>query len=149
MKTLLLYFIFFTLATISTAQEPMTKIMEQRAREMARVIGLSEKDAWRKFITENYTQTLIDKPMRVSVQDGTKESPSAKTTHEDNLEGKVNMFQRLHNDFGGSKIMSIKSTEENLTMVLDNGDGFQGTFKLKFEKKSPYLIDGVGVQAGR
>ena len=34
-------------------------------------------------------------------------------------------------------------------MVLESGDGLVGTFQLKFDKNKPYLIDGMGIQAGR
>lgn len=33
-------------------------------------------------------------------------------------------------------------------MVLNNGDGLIGTFKLLFDKNKPYLIDGLGIEAG-
>ncbi len=67
---------------------------------------------------------------------------------EDKLEAKAKMFARLHEDFGGSPIMSIKSKDENLEMVLNNGEGLIGTFKFRFEKTKPYLIDGIGIEAG-
>jgi hypothetical protein len=132
-----------------SAQEPMEKVMEQRAREMHRVISLTDQEQWRKFIKENYTQKLIDKPMRAAVQEGDRGATSTtEVKSSDNLEAKVNMFGRLHNDFGGSKIVSIKSTAETLKMVLDNGEGLTGTFQLKFDKNKPYLIDGIGIVAG-
>jgi hypothetical protein len=56
------------------------------------------------------------------------------------------MFERLHGDFGGSKIVSIKAAGENLEMVLDGGN-LSGTFKFKFDKNKPYLITGLGVNA--
>jgi hypothetical protein len=129
------------------AQGSMQEVMEKRARELHRVIGLSDKDQWRKFIRENYSQALIDKPTRSQVS----KSDDSGTTSEmkeigSNLEEKVNMFQRLHNDFGNSKIAAIKSVRENLEMVL-SGSGLSGTFNLRFNVIKPYLIDGLGVQA--
>ena len=57
------------------AQESMEKVMEKRAREMHRVLGLSRKDEWKKFVKENYSQSLIDKPMRVQMR---KEKPTSR-----------------------------------------------------------------------
>ena len=124
--------------------------MESRAREMHRVIGLSDKQQWKKFIKENYTQALIDKPMRAVVQ--TSDNGSTSTSSEsqpkvaDNVEAKAGMFQRLHEDFGKSKILSIKSSDGKVEMVVKNEDGLGGTFILKFDKNKPYLIDGLGIE---
>ena len=125
--------------------------MEKRAREMHRVINLSDKQAWIKFIKENYTQALIDKQQTMKVhgnENGQATSATEEMNDADKLEGKAKMFARLHEDFSGSKIVSIKSKEENLEMVLNNGDGLIGTFQLKFDKNKPYLIDALGIQAG-
>ena len=144
----------FTVLVISSccclnafAQESIEKTMEKRAREMHRVIGLTSKEDWKKFIKENYTQTLIDKPMRAQVDEGNgKTKTEEKAT--DNLEAKARMFERLHDDFGGSKIVSIKSEGEILKMVLEGDQGLSGTFQLKFAKEKPYLIDGLGIEVG-
>ena len=131
------------------AQESMEQVMEKRAREMHRVIDLTDKEEWRKFIKENYTQALIDKPMRATVKEmgsGASSEPS-EVKNENNMEAKVNMFDRLHNDFGGSKISSIKSSGNILNMTLDTGTGLMGNFELKFEKNKPFLIDGLGIRA--
>lgn len=129
------------------AQETKQQVMEKCAKEMHRVISLSDKDAWRKFIKENYTQALIDKPMRSQIS---KSSDGASTSDKkeigNNLEGKVGMFERLHNDFGGTKISSIKTNGDDLEMQL-SGDGLSGSFNLKFTSAKPYLIDGVSVRA--
>ena len=148
MKTLFTYIIIASSIT-GYAQESMETTMEKRAKEMHRVISEGDKNQWRKFIKENYTQALIDKPMRATVKESgpgaSSTSPEAKAA--DNLEAKVNMFERLNGDFGGSKITSIKSTGENIKMTLDNGSGLIGIFQLKFDKNKPYLIDGLGIQA--
>jgi hypothetical protein len=148
MKHLFVIIVAISSFTGAFGQESMETVMEKRAREMHRVLGLSDQEQWRKFIKENYTQALIDKPMRAAVQEGDR---GATTTSEvksaDNLEAKVKMYGRLHEDFGGAKIVSIKSTAEVLKMTLDNGEGLVGTFQLKFDKNKPYLIDGIGIQA--
>jgi hypothetical protein len=150
MKTLFTY-ILLCLSFTSFAQESMATVMEKRAREMHRVINLSDKQEWIKFIKENYTQKLIDKQQTMKVQsneDGNTTTSKEEIKEADKLEAKAKMFARLHQDFSGSKIISIKSKEENLEMVLNNGDGLTGIFKLQFDKNKPYLIDGIGIEAG-
>lgn len=143
MKNILLL-IAITGALNSFAQT-MEQTMEKRARELHRVIGLNDKEQWKKFVQENYTKALIEKPMRAKVarSDGENSSAESKET-KGTLEDKVQMFERLHDDFGGSKIVSIKSDGENLQMELSSGD-LSGVFKFKFEKNKPYLIDGIGI----
>ena len=127
--------------------QTMEKEMEKKAREFHRVIGLSDKDQWKKFIQENYAKSLIEKSMKQKVSRQGDEGNSSETTAtKGTLEDKVQMFERLHEDFGGSKIVSIKTTGENLDMVLDGGN-LLGTFKFKFDKTSPYLITGFGINA--
>ncbi len=60
--------IFSCLGVTAFAQESLEKVMEKRAKEMHRVIGLTDKEQWKKFIKENFTQALIDKPMQAKVQ---------------------------------------------------------------------------------
>ncbi len=150
MKTLFTLYIL-SLSFTSFAQESMATVMEKRAREMHRVINLSDKQEWIRFIKENYTQALIDKQQTMKVQsneNGNTTTSKEEIKEADKLEAKAKMFERLHQDFSGSKIISIKTKEENLEMVLNNGDGLIGTFKLRFDKNKPYLIDGLGIEAG-
>lgn len=147
MKKIIALALFVLMVFGVRAQETKQQAMEKRAKEMHRVICLSDKDAWRKFIKENYTQALIDKPMRAQVsKSNDAETTSDKKEIGNNLEGKVGMFERLHNDFGGTKISSIKTNGDDLDMQL-SGDGLSGSFSLKFTATQPYLIDGVGVRA--
>ena len=151
MKNLFYLLILFSISTNTFAQESMATIMEKRAREMQRVINLPDKQEWIKFIKENYTQALIDKQQTMKVvgnENGSTTTSKEEMKETDKLEAKAKMFARLHEDFSGSKIVSIKSKDENLEMVLNNGDGLTGTFKLKFDKNKPYLIDGIGIEAG-
>ena len=125
--------------------------MEKRAKEMHRVIGLTYKEQWKKFVKENYTQALIDKPMKARIEsseNGSMSASTAETKAVDNLEAKAGMFQRLHNDFGNSKIISLTPTGEKMAMVLRNEMGLTGTFNLKFDKARPYKIDGLGIEVG-
>lgn len=144
---LLCFFVCFI--TLANSQDAKLKTMEQRARELHRVITLNDKEAWIKFMKENYTQALIDKPMRAQIQtsdNGAQTSASSTAKASDNLEAKTGMFKQLHNDFGDSKIVLLKPESDLIEMVLQNGDAMKGIFKLKFETKSPYLIEGFGVE---
>ena len=125
--------------------QTMEQTMEKRVREFHRVLMLSDKEQWKKFIQENYTKAFIEKRMRAKVarQDGESSSSENKDSN-GTIEDKLKMFERLHDDFGGSKITSIKPSGENLQMELSSGD-LSGVFKFKFEKSKPYLIDGIGI----
>ena len=149
MKRLLLIVAIAVSGMPLTAQESSEKVMEKRAREMHRVIGLEDKEQWKKYIKENFTQALIDKPMR-AVAETSDSSPSTSSESQpkstDKLEAKASMFLRLHEDFGTSKIISIKPAEEKFEMIVRNEDGLSATFILKFDKNKPYLIDGLGIE---
>ena len=41
--------------------------MENRAKGFHKALTLSDKESWKKFILENYTKTLIEKPMKARV----------------------------------------------------------------------------------
>ncbi len=151
MTKIVVLLIFNCILLTSFAQESMKKVMEKRAKEMYRVIGLTDKEQWKKFVKENYTQALIDKPMKARVEsseNGVTPTSASETKAADNLEAKAGMFQRLHGDFGNSKIISLKPTGEKMAMVLKNEMGLTGTFNLKFDKVSPYKIDGLGIEVG-
>jgi hypothetical protein len=148
MKRLFIFIIAIGSSYCLPAQDGKSeKIMEQRAKEMHRVITLNDKEAWKKFVRENYAQSLIDKPMQAKIQQGeqSKSEPTNTGTPEENLEGKAKMFQRLHDDFGTSHIISLKPKDEDLDMILAD-TGIKGTFHLKFAKTKPYLIEGLGIE---
>ena len=149
MKHLVTCMILWALCQPAFSQESMEKVMERRAREMYRVIGLDSPDEWKKFIRENYTQALIDKPMQAKVNTGGSSGAETSSSSKEsgNLEAKADMFRRLHDDFGGGSIKSIKATGEKLDMKI-NSDGMMGTFTLRFSKEKPYLIDGIGIEVG-
>jgi hypothetical protein len=133
----------------SQAQSSMKEIMEQRAREMYRVIGLSDKAQWKTFVKENYSEALIDKPMVAKIQtDENGQSTGSEVKTANNLEAKAAMFERLHNDFGESKIVSLKSGDANLEMILRSSDGNSAKFNFNFQKETPYLISSFSVEAG-
>jgi hypothetical protein len=145
MKKLALLFCLALTGFTASAQESMEKVMESRAREMFRVIGLDDKEAWKKFITENYTQALIEKPMQAKRDTGGGNPTS--TTQKGTVEGKAQMYQMLHNDFAGGKITALTITGETVKMSASSSN-MAGTFTLKFTKDKPWLIDSIGIEVG-
>jgi len=150
MKKLTALFLLAVLGGNLLAQETPEKIMEKRAREMHRVIAMNDIEQWKKFIRENYSQALIDRQMKTTVK--TEENGTAVTSTpeeakgETNVDKKASMFGILHNDFGKSKISSLKIEGETANMLLQSPGGMSGTFSLKFSKTKPYLIEGLGIQ---
>jgi hypothetical protein len=149
MKKNLLFIVFALIGFSAIAQDSMEKIMEGRSRELHRVLGLTSSDDYKKFMRENYTNALLNKPVRMSkeVSDSDGGNESNKSEGMDNLEAKAQMYTMLHQDFGGSKIISLKRTDNKINLVLRNDSGLTGTFTLTFEKNKPYLIETLGIQA--
>lgn len=87
--------------------------------------------------------------MKAVVKTSDQNSPEVKTSKStENIEDKAGMFQTLHQDFGNSKVLSLKPKDENLEMILESNSGLKGAFNLTFDKKAPYLIDGIGIEVG-
>jgi len=143
MKNLLL--IFCSLAMVNAlAQDSKETKMEARARELHRVMGLSDKEQWKKFMKENYTKSLLERPVKSAVETTDKESSSStKTSTADNLEEKLKVFERLHNNFKNSKILSLKPVNGRIEMIIENPSHVKANFSITFENKQPYLIDGI------
>jgi len=47
---------------------------------------------------------------------------------------------------GDGKISSLKTIDDKVEMIV-NVDQLKGTFRLKFESKKPFLINGLGIEA--
>ena len=138
-------FICFLAIVDVFAQDNKLATMEKRARELHRVIGLDDKEQWKKFMKENYTKSLQERPVKSNVETTDQESKSSATTTSTGglLEEKLKVFERLHGMFGKSKIISLKPNNEKIDMTLENSSGDKGNFSITFENKTPYLIDGV------
>ncbi|HCW08817.1 MAG TPA: hypothetical protein DGG95_15780 [Cytophagales bacterium] len=145
MKPSILFFVALFLCAGVSAQT-MEQTIEKRARELHRVISLESKSEWEKFVKENYSQALIERPMKAQTK---REGGGTSSTETQETKGtvadKVNMLQRLHNDFAGSKIASVKVNAGEVEMIV-NGSGVSGTFRLKFTPSALYLIDRIGIQ---
>jgi GH15 family glucan-1,4-alpha-glucosidase len=147
MKNLLLICCCFAIVS-ALAQDTKQATMEKRARELHRTMGLDDKAQWKKFMKENYTKSLLERPVKSSVKTTEKETASSTSTTStaNNLEEKLKIFERLHNDFGKSKIVSLKPVNEKIEMILENASGNKGNFSIAFENSKPYLIDGIRVE---
>ena len=97
---------------------------------------------------ENYTKSLLERPVKSSVKTTEKETESSTSTTStiDKLEEKLKIFEKLHNDFGKSNIVSLRPVNEKIEMVLENTSGSKGNFSIAFENHKPYLIDGIRVE---
>ena len=50
------------------AQESMEQIMEKRARELFRVLSLPDREAYKKFMKENFTKEFLERPMAMGTR---------------------------------------------------------------------------------
>ena len=150
MKKITLLILLTGLVGNLLAQTP--DIMEKRARDMHAAITKNDKEQWKKFITENYSQTLIDKPMRASVESNENGKTTSSTSEQpkgtNNVDSKAKMFAQLNDDFGDSKITSLKVEGETVKMQIQSLSGMAGIVTLKYSKVKPYLIDGLGIEVG-
>jgi hypothetical protein len=132
-----LSFLFISVSVF--CQTDNMKIHEQRANAFHEAILKSDKDIWRTFMKENFTIALIERPMRVQVStsenDGT--SSSNTTSSETKLDAKLTMFQQLYDDFGKSKITSLKVSGNKTVRILNTGTGMKGVFSLESETNHP------------
>jgi hypothetical protein len=150
MKNLFL-FICYAASVVAYAQDAKQAAMEKRAREMHRVMGLNDKEQWKKFMTDNYTKAYLERPVKTSVTttEGESASSTTKTSIANNLEEKLKIFARLHEEFGKSKIALLKAVDGKIEMILENSSGHKGNFTFTFENKNPYLVDGVRVEVNQ
>jgi hypothetical protein len=146
MKNIFTALIMF-ISCIVFAQDK-TKTLDQRARDFHKAISKNDKGEWKKYMLENFTQALIDRPMRAKVVTSEKDnsSPSSTTNTETQVEAKLAMFERLHYDFGKGKIASVKIEGEKVEMTISTDGGMTGVFRLDAESKSPWLIDKLGIE---
>lgn len=145
MKNLFLLICFFAFSD-AVGQDKRQATMEKRVNELHRVMGLSDKEQWKTFMLENYSKSLMERPVRSNkiTEEGSTTSTSATTA--DKLEEKLKMFERLHRDFGSSKVVSMKTVDEKIEMILENTSGLKGNFSIAFEKLTPFLIDGINIE---
>jgi hypothetical protein len=141
--------ILLSIGSFCALSQSMKEVMEKRSKEMIRAIGSDSKEDWKKFIKENFAQSLIDKQMRATVDtgDGKTAAPST-TAPADKIEAKAKMFGQLHQDFGKAKITSLKPADEKMDVTIEGEEGMAGTISLIFDKVSPYMITGLGIQVG-
>ena len=133
------------------SQDVMETKMEARAKEFYKILGKNEPEQYKLFMKENYTKAFLEKPVKVNRQTS-GDGPQDNSSQNDNktlngLDAKAEMFRQLHQDFGDSKLISLKRQDAKMVMVLSANSGLTGTFTLTFEKNTPFKIDGIGVEA--
>lgn len=150
MKNLLLICCCLVLVNVY-AQDTKQARMEKRARELHRVMGLNDKAQWRKFMTENYTKSMLERPVRSAsaTKDNGSSSAAKTTTTADSIEEKLKIFESLHNEFKDSRILSLKPLDETIEMVIANASTGKANFSITFENKQPYLIDGIRIHVDK
>ncbi|HEY0653164.1 MAG TPA: hypothetical protein VGD65_08545 [Chryseosolibacter sp.] len=128
-------------------QDDKSKLLEQRARNLHNVLGKNNKAAWKSFMTRNFTQALIERPMRaqvVTTENDNASSTSTSTEHA--IEAKLAMFERLHQDFGKAKVSSVKVEGDKVAMTVTTDHGMTAIFRMEAEPKSPWLIDKLTIE---
>jgi hypothetical protein len=146
MRATLILFFLFSLSFVAMSQTH-EEVIINRAKAYYKVLTVNDKEQWRKFMTDNYTKALLERPMKARIAEEGVSKPAAENEKVDPIESKLVMFQRLNADFGGSTITSIKATGDEVVMILSSSE-ISGTFTLMFDKTAPYLIDRIGVEVG-
>lgn len=137
---------FMLLLVTAFCQSDNKKILEQRAKDFHQAISRDDKEGWRKYMKENFTTALIERPMRAQVSTSESDgSNSTSSNSETKIDAKLAMFQQLHDDFGNSKIGSVKVSGNKVVMTLGTGE-MKGVFSFDAEPNSPWLIDKFGVE---
>lgn len=143
MKTILVLSIFlFGVHTIFA----QVSEKEKKARELHKVLLSDNKAEWKKFIETNFTREYIERPMLARMAG---EAKPVEKKEKDTVEGKVQMFARLHEDFGSSKIKSVTTEGDVVVMNVTDDDGLTGAFRISFTASAPFLIDRMGIQLER
>ena len=146
MKTLI-SLSFLVIGFTAFSQSGNAKILEQRAKDFHNAISKNNKDVWRNFMNENFTTALIERPMRAQVATSENDGASTNTTSsETKIEAKLSMFQQLHDDFGKSKLTSLKISGNTVEMLLDADTGMKGVFILEGEANAPWKIDKMSIK---
>ncbi|HEX6889453.1 MAG TPA: hypothetical protein VF141_02125 [Chryseolinea sp.] len=132
----------------AAAQNKKQAIIEKRARELHRVMGLNDKEQWKTFMKENYSKAMLERQVISNVETTEQEHANPTTTAEttDKLEEKTKVFERLHRNFGSSKIKSLKTFDERIEMILESSSGLKGDFNITFESQAPYLINRIAIE---
>ena len=147
MKNLSFIICFFSVLVVG-AQDKKQATIEKRAREFHRVITINDMEQWKKFMKDNFSKSLLERPVKSRIETTENESTASKgsTSSADRIEEKVKMFERLHTDFGKSKIIEFKTSNEMIDMVLENASGLKANLNVAFENQKPFLIDRIAVE---
>lgn len=144
-----LHLFIFVIATTAASAQESTSVIEKRTRNFFTAISSSDEKVWIKFIEENFSPALIKKSMKkqvqVSEQGDVSKSGGGTSESEGTVAQKAMMLRQLHTDFAGGKIISLKTEDTKVTMVVQSADGLKGKFNLGFEKATT-LIEALGIE---
>jgi CubicO group peptidase (beta-lactamase class C family) len=118
-------FLFLITLTILTpevsAQQTAGDAAEQRARAWVEAINSNNRSAWRKFISENYAKSVLE---RVP------------------LEARLNNFARIYDETRGIVIQSVRLNKPNEVFVSARSSltGMDSEIVVQVEEQSPFNI---------
>lgn len=140
--------IFLWVYSIAFSQTDKSKTLEQRARAFHAAISQADKEGWKNYITQNFTQALIDRPMRAKVVTAENDNTTSSSTTNTNtqIEAKLAMFERLHDDFAKGKISNVNVEGDKVTMTIITDAGMTGVFRLESESNAPWKIEKLGIE---
>ncbi|HEY0741789.1 MAG TPA: hypothetical protein VGD40_10010 [Chryseosolibacter sp.] len=137
--------LLLSICSYAMCQKDNTQILEQRAKDFHVAISKDDKEVWRKFMNNNFTNDLIERPMRAKISTSENDGTNTSSNNETRVAEKLHMFQQLHEDFGSGNISSITVTGNTVKMIVTAG-GRKGIFLLTCEDKPSWLIDKLGIE---
>lgn len=119
----------FLLTAFSVAGQSNDIAIEKRVKAMHAAFQSSDKAVWEDYVKNNYSAKMLEKF---------------------DMARHLEMFERLHSDFGDSKIISTKVNGYQCIMVVErSSDKHKVSFDVSIEGEKPYKIDGFGINAGQ
>lgn len=138
--------LMFIVIALANAQSAKERTMENRSRELVRILGLASEEDWQKFIVENCSGTLISRQLKIIEPTEESASTIVGASDEGNVESKVAILAKLHTDVGKGTITCIDQNEDRVDVMVRGETGVTVFLVLQFLRESPYLIDAMSVQ---
>ena len=118
----------FSMQTFAQTPAPTAAdAAEQRARAFVEVINSGNRAAWRKFISENFAKSSLE---RLPVED------------------RVNNFARIYDQTRGLNLQNVRRTKSNeiAAGVTGNLTGFNLEMMFMVEEQSPFYLSAIGIR---
>jgi CubicO group peptidase (beta-lactamase class C family) len=109
---------------ISAQESAAAEAAEKRARAYLQAINSNDRAGWRKFISENYSKSSLERMP---------------------LESRLNIFARIYNEARGFTLQNLSRTKANeVTVNLKaNLTGFEMTNIFTVEEQAPYYLSSI------